>query len=1189
MKTILIISALCISLLLSIGLTRGQAQSVIVGRVLDASTNKPVPFATVYINASTRGTTADGDGNYQLTGVKAGTVEIVASSVGFRASRQTIRHSDSKPSRVGFALTPDANALQTVTVTAKRSKAFDRMLRQFKRELLGNTSFAEKCLITNITAVSLTMDEGTLKAQASEPLVIENNALGYRLYYDMNRFDSFRQITHYAGTSRFEVMKASNNEQAERWEQNRQKAYQGSIRHLIASLIAGTYEKEGFLVYKAGFNAPVDLFIPIKQLVGERPAESAKPDSLFKPAQLASERQLFSNRPLEIFYTRQLVLSSPYKEMPYAYSMVYMPKGKAAIVTTDGWIVEPNGLEVRGVMSDDRLSTLLPLDWQPGKPASTSLTAPPDEGTVLPADTLITAIGNRFSDGQKETVPAVFLHIDKGLYATGDQVWFSGYVIDPTTHQPFVQPVAEGENPVHIELIAPNGRQIQHQWARMKEGRTSGSFRLSDSLTTGVYRLRAYADADAGNNRPAFERTISIVNGLNLSTGVKSVESVTVSDSLDVQFLPEGGHWVAGLPARMGIKAANQQGRGIAVAGRIRSKQGAELGRFTTNHLGIGSVQLMPLPNQTYVADVNTAAGHTEMKLPAVDSSGLVLMTDMVTDSTQLLVRIQASAQLASQPVYLIVQSRGKVIQQTKLQLLKGKARLSIPAAKLPVGVAQVTLFNAQGIPQAERLVFVPERALPIQAEVTTDKPAYQPRESVTVSLRVADGFGEPLSIVGSASVTDAGQLPADTTVADIRTHLLLTGELRGRVEQPNSYFVRTGISGRRALDDLLLTQGWRRINWQFTPTKRPASAPAAVGIRLTGRVLDKKGSPIPAVNVLLTFMARTGVDFARSARTDQEGRFMIDNLVLADTVTVGSRVMNATFKPVSSAHVVLDAPGDYFHSEDSLSSVDITGLNPFLSAIQQRQATSPDQYRDRNARQLQEVVVRAAKPDDDSRARRISLHGTPDATILFDEKSRSFSNLYDMLAGRVSGVQVTSRTTLGEGGYSVIVRGVNTISKTGYNPPLYIVDGMYVSENADGNALFMFNANQIERIEVIKNGGTVAYGARGGAGVIAFFSKRPGNKTVTGNSSEPALTLYGYPSEREFYTPRYGNSADENAAQPDRRDVLYWKPILLTDGRGLTTFRFPLSDSARTVRITVQGITTYGRPVYISRVLQLR
>lgn len=1193
---------LTLSLLISarVGLdAQALTQSTIRGRVSEASTNRPIPFASVYINASTRGTTADAEGRYQLTGIPAGTVELVASAVGFKTGRQTIRVSSEQGRRLDFALTPATNALQTVTVTAKRAGAYNRLMRRFRRELLGNSSFADQCAILNLDQVILTEKEGSLEAQATQPLVIENKALGYRLHYQLTHFDSFRQATHYGGTSRFEALRPEHAEQTERWERNRQKAYRGSVRHLLASLVAGTYQQQGFLVYEANFDVPVDPSIPLAQLGRERPVIAVRPDSLLKRAELPSERQLYSRKPLEVFYTRQHALSTPYRDLPYAYSVVYMPKGRA-LITTDGWVAQPNGLEVRGAMSDDRLATLLPADWRPVPTTPAYVASLPDVGQLLPADTLLKTLAQQWSAQLRNPAPTVFLHTDKAVYATGDQLWFSGLVLDPTTQQPFVRDVSTAENPLHLELAAPNGRLVYHQWLRVGEGRVSGGFRLSDSLATGSYRLRAYAQADIGNARPAFERTLIILNGLTLGIDLPSGSASFTPDSLDVQFLPEGGHWVAGLPARLGIKALDRRGKGVALTGRIRSAQGGEAVRFVTNRLGMGSVELLPSAGQRYTAEVQTATSNAngtanglfQFSLPDVDATGLVLAADIVTDSSRLVVRVRASAQLAAQPVYLTVQSRGQLAQQTKLQLQQGQARLSIPADKLPAGIAQVTLFDAHGLPQAERLVFIPERLLPIQARLSTDKAAYQPREALTLSLSLADGFGEPLSMLGSASITDAGQLPTDTSSADIRTHLLLTGELRGRIEDPRFYLSSTQRTGRRALDDLLLTQGWRRVGWRFGADTTATAGASGSGLLVSGRVVDRRSRPLPLVNVLLTFISRTGDSFARSARTDERGEFVLANVGLTDTVTVRSQITSLSFKSMPSARVLLSSPGNYFTPSDSLALIAWPQLRPLLPTIQQRQASTPNQYRDQDARQLKEVTVRAAKPDDDRQARRVSLHAQADATVRFDINARSFGNAYEMLAGKVPGVQVRKKT-MGEpgglsDGYVVRVRGSSTFGQS--DPPLYLVDGMNLAENAEGTALLMLNPGEVERIEVLKNGGGAMYGARGGAGVIAFYLKSansPTSKAVA--KSEPPLTRYGYLTERQFYAPRYGSQPDEAVNQADRRDVLHWQPLVATNRQGVNTMRFFLSDIVRAVRVTLQGITLDGRPIYVDQVINVK
>jgi hypothetical protein len=57
---------------------------VIRGKVFNVSNNEPVPFASVVVWNTTTGTSSDLDGNFQITGIRPGMVEIRVSAVGFR-------------------------------------------------------------------------------------------------------------------------------------------------------------------------------------------------------------------------------------------------------------------------------------------------------------------------------------------------------------------------------------------------------------------------------------------------------------------------------------------------------------------------------------------------------------------------------------------------------------------------------------------------------------------------------------------------------------------------------------------------------------------------------------------------------------------------------------------------------------------------------------------------------------------------------------------------------------------------------------------------------------------------------------------------------------------------------------------------------------------------------------------------
>ena len=90
-----------------------------------------------------------------------------------------------------------------------------------------------------------------------------------------------------------------------------------------------------------------------------------------------------------------------------------------------------------------------------------------------------------------------------------------------------------------------------------------------------------------------------------------------------------------------------------------------------------------------------------------------------------------------------------------------------------------------------------------------------------------------------------------------------------------------------------------------------------------------------------------------------------------------------------------------------------------------------------------------------------------------------NFNNIYELLKGKFPGVQVDGTT----GSYRVFVRGSQSINSS--NEVLFIVDG-----SPSGNVSSLHPCN-IKSIDVIKDGMTSMYGARGANGVILVETKR--------------------------------------------------------------------------------------------------
>lgn len=85
------------------------------------------------------------------------------------------------------------------------------------------------------------------------------------------------------------------------------------------------------------------------------------------------------------------------------------------------------------------------------------------------------------------------------------------------------------------------------------------------------------------------------------------------------------------------------------------------------------------------------------------------------------------------------------------------------------------------------------------------------------------------------------------------------------------------------------------------------------------------------------------------------------------------------------------------------------------------------------------------------------------------DESNSSYTNIYDMIQGKVPGVQVT--------GNKITIRGINSINLS--TDPLFVVDGIVV------NSIDNISPRQVKSISVLKGSDASIYGSRGAGGVI--------------------------------------------------------------------------------------------------------
>lgn len=355
-----------------------------------------------------------------------------------------------------------------------------------------------------------------------------------------------------------------------------------------------------------------------------------------------------------------------------------------------------------------------------------------------------------------------------------------------------------------------------------------------------------------------------------------------VINNIDLQFFPEGGDMVADLKNRIAFKALNIHGLPADIQGHILDDHDNIVAYFNSYHQGMGAFEFVPEHGKKYEAEITRPAGLTsKFLLPKIHASAYLMKANHGEETIELTIYSPAKNKAV-----IVVQMNGNILYSKSHALKKGSNRLSLSTKDFPTGVAQITLFDANGNPRCERLIFntASRRA---HIEITSNKKAYQPREQVDMTIKVEDELGKPVATQLSLAVVDDKLLSfADDKQDNILSYLLLSSVVTGEVHEPAFYFDPTEEKAKQALDYLLMTQGWRRFEWkellQNTPSlKTPIIEYQPEKSILKGRLIRYKDES-PAIGVKVTVLETEEYTF-----TDQKGRFSFEQLDLSTPVTL--------------------------------------------------------------------------------------------------------------------------------------------------------------------------------------------------------------------------------------------------------------------------------------------------------------
>ncbi|GHB54489.1 hypothetical protein [Persicitalea jodogahamensis] len=740
----------------------------------------------------------------------------------------------------------------------------------------------------------------------------------------------------------------------------------------------------------------------------------------------------------------------------------------------------------------------------------------------------------------------IYVHVDRPLYVVGETMWFKIYCVAGDTHRALdVSKIA------YLELIDKESNPVAQMKISLTDGQGDGNLIVPAGLANGTYAVRCYTNWMKNFNPDHyFETPVRILNPFIVADDMPAADAARVP-AYELQFFPEGGNLVSQVENRVAFRAAGRDGKGVDFKGALVNAKNDTLLRFEPQRFGLGSFRFTPAASEKYRAILQDSQGHSfTSPLPGVQNQGYTMQ---VSDSADQFVKVLVRSQPESMAAGLSLLAHGRTAKPLALRpvMQNGTAVFLVEKAQLSEGITQLTVFDQNPRPVAERLYFKRlTKGLTIEAKTAQNE--YGPREKVHLDLMANATVEEAATLSVSVYLLDSLDSPDPI---DIDAYFGLTSDLQGTVESPATYLQETGTAADAALDHVMLTHGWRRFRWdEVLSDKKPdfKYLPEYGGHFIKGKITSTEtGQPQKNVAAFLATPDLRPTLFIAESDSLGNLRFEVNKLQDTQEIIVQTNTrLDSTYRieissPYSGQASSRRWPQFAFSSEQETPlltrSVNMQTLNAFMAR----------------------PTLRPVFANTDS----LAFFGKPDERYMLDAFTR-FPTMEEVMREYVPGVFVRRRQKKFQ--FNVL----DNITPQGVfkDEPLILLDGVPVF---DTDKIMAFDPLKVKKLEVID--ALYYLGPRSFPGIVSYTTYKG---DLAGFELDPRSLVQSYDfaqSRREFYAPRYDIASDRASRLPDFRNLLHWSPTLTTNAQGKQGLDFYTSDQTGTYRVVVQGLTPGG------------
>lgn len=747
----------------------------------------------------------------------------------------------------------------------------------------------------------------------------------------------------------------------------------------------------------------------------------------------------------------------------------------------------------------------------------------------------------------------IHIHFDKTYYNPGETIWFKAYLTEKSNASVI-------SKTLYAELLDGKGVVLQRKVMPVFQAGAASFFEL-DTIYRPKLFVRAYTswmlNFDSGL---LYVKPITLINPKQ-ETVKKAPPVYTLT------LFPEGGDIIENINCRVAFNAVDDEGLPITVNGTVTDSHNKTITSFSTVHNGMGMFSYTPLFDEQYSVAWKSPDGVLhKTALPVAKKTGVALRVIQNNGELSYILNRPDSVDDAFKQFTVMAQMNQQTVYGAKIRLQQKKqVTAPISTDSLTDGIMVLTVFNANNIPVAERLVFINNNNYYFITDLHAAQKNLKPHGKTVLQLDVGQNLLSNLSI----AVTDAGLEAETKNKENIFSDLLLTADLKGYVYNPAYYFSSDADSVKQQLDLVMMTNGWRRYKWEdMLAGKWPALKFEPDNyISLQGNVYGLSKTQLKDKSVTAILKTSNAGTSIFTIPVNDDGKLLLNGVYFFDTARIFYQINNDKNKRLTAAASFSFNNGFVKSPSPAYKQLEAQyfNLNPdfatLLKSAKQNALFLSSVAMDK-AKTLQAVTVTGkqkspAEKLDEQYASGMFTGGQSRVFALEDDPfARSAMSILDYLQARVPGLQISTAT------------GSASASRRGSAVAFFL--------NEMQSDVDLIQGTPVNDVAMIKVFDPPFMGATGGGpgGAIAVYTKKGGNTDNVRGLNE--VTVQGYSAYKEFYMPNYDKTAADGG---DYRSTLYWNPFILMDTK-TRRINIPVfnSSNCKKMKVVIEGINELGQ-----------